>query len=72
MKKLNFQVLPLMLLALLFADVVPASETVDSKKREGLFCFLILCEGPPANPTPPSTPLAKKPAPASTTSAEKR
>jgi hypothetical protein len=72
MKKINIHMLAMMLLALLFADVVPAAEAIDSKKREGLWCFVWQCDGPPKDPTPPSTPLGTtKPAPTSKTTTEK-
>ena len=72
MKKINFQVLTMMLLALLFTDVVPAAENSASKKREGIFCILSPLCSDPIDP-PPSEPLGtNKPKQESKTTTEKR
>ena len=70
MKKIDFKVFMLMLLALLFADVVPAAERNVPNKLERLWCEFLDCEGPPESPTP--RPDSAKPKPASKTTTEKR
>jgi hypothetical protein len=70
MIKINFQVL-MMLLALLFSEAVSASENLDTRQREGLMCFLGMCneEGPPL--PEPRSPESIEPKPASKTTTEK-
>ncbi len=56
MKKLNFQVITMMLIALLYADVVPAAENSGGENPEGFGCFLWSCTPPPPKtPVEPST-----------------
>jgi hypothetical protein len=57
MKKVNFQVIATMLFALLFTNVVPATELTATEPSEEEFCF-ILCEIPPmqSSEVPPQAP----------------
>lgn len=57
MKNVKFQVIATMLFALMFSNVVPATELTETDPSEEEFCF-ILCELPPmqSSEVPPQAP----------------